>query len=542
MREYPPRFVPLLFALPMAATGGFLLDLATPAVAWWPAAFIGAMLIMGALWQRRAWSALLLGLVAGATFWLPHISWLTLYLGPVPWLGLSAVMIVWVGVFGVCCAVATRGLARLPVPNGAVIALQGATVAGLWVLREGVQISWPYGGFAWGRLAHTQAQGPLMPLVSWLGFAGLTAVIALACALVVAAIFSVLRLGGEGEQTLRSRLRVPVIFGASTVLALVGLSVVPPAALPSHGTITVAAVQGNSKSGIFDDRENGDVFRAHLNETERMIAALERDQIQVDVIVWPENSAEFNLPANTLRTSAIMNLSERAGAPILVGTVLKNPDGTFTNSSLVYDAFGPTGARYDKMNPVPFAEYMPDRAFFRALAPDLVDLVQLEYVPGVLPAALPIADFWAGAAICFDIVIDAHSRQMVGAGAEVIFAQTNNADFGTTDENVQQLQIARMRGVETGRALVNISTVATSAIIDPQGNDLATIEPHTAGWMMAEVPLVSGVTPATAWGGWIAGAFMVLGALGLTFGVSISGISGSAVRRTDRRPSESPPV
>lgn len=530
MSAQTDRSVPLLFALPLAVAGGLLLDLATPEVAWWPGAFLGVIAVLTASWQRRAWSGLLIGVAAGCAFWLPHISWLTLYLGPVPWLGLSGVMIVWFGLMGALIALATRWLAGLRAPDGVVVAAQAVTVTGIWVLREGVQMTWPYGGFAWGRLAHTQAEGPLAAVVSWVGLSGLTALIALACAMFVGVGFSVVhylvgRQTGpasdappaeqEPQPRVQRAMRWSLWATASTVVLLVALSLLPPAQLPVSGTITVAAVQGNSKSGIFDDRENGDVFRAHLNETELMLDEFEREGVRVDAIVWPENSAEFGLPGNRLRSAAVTELADRAGAPIVVGSVLKNSDGSFTNSSLVYDGNGATGARYDKMNPVPFAEYMPDRAFFRALAPSLVDLVQLEYRPGTLPAALPVGDFLAGAAICFDIVVDRHSGEMVNAGANVIFAQTNNADFGTTDESAQQLGIARLRVIETGRALVNISTVATSAIVDRDGRTLAAIEPHVAGWMVAEVPLVSGETPGTVWGGLFAGGWMVVGAIGM---------------------------
>jgi apolipoprotein N-acyltransferase len=50
--------------------------------------------------------------------------------------------------------------------------------------------------------------------------------------------------------------------------------------------------------------------------------------------------------------------------------------------------------------------------------------------------------------------------------------QTNNADFRGTDENLQQLAFARIRAVETGRAVVNLSTVGTSQVIGPDGRTI----------------------------------------------------------------------
>jgi len=74
--------------------------------------------------------------------------------------------------------------------------------------------------------------------------------------------------------------------------------------------------------------------------------------------------------------------------------------------------------------------------------------------------------------------------------------QTNNADFRGTDENLQQLAFARMRAVETGRSVVNISTVGTSQIIAPDGSEIAGIPADTAGHMLEDVPLRTGLTPA----------------------------------------------
>ena len=508
-------------ALPAAVLGGLGLDAATPAIDWWPAALIGAVLIMAALWQQRARFGLVVGIVAGAAFWMPHIHWLTLYLGPVPWLALAGVMIAWFGLFGLFAAAATRGLARLRARPSAIIAAQAFTVAGLWVAREQVQSTWPYGGFAWGRLSHTQADGPLVTLSSWLGFAGLSGLLALACSLIVAILA-------------RPNIAVPkrVLAVALVTAAFFGLSLVPAAPLSQEGTLRIAAVQGNSKSAIFDDRENGDVIRDHIEATSVLLDELEATGEQVDLIVWPENSGEFQLPDQRYRALEVQRLAKRAGAPIVVGSILQHADDTFTNSSVVFDASGDTGLRYDKRRPVPFAEYMPNRPFFRSIVPDLVDLVQLEYSFGQLPAVLPIdtavGKVRAGIAICFDIIFDDHAVALMNGSvdangqpsdAQVILAQTNNADFGHTDQSAQQLQIAKLRAVETGRALVNISTVGTSAVVLPSGEELDRLTPFTADSMVVEVPLVTGQTPALRFGAAIASVWLVIGGAGLSLGL-----------------------
>ncbi|WFR66219.1 nitrilase-related carbon-nitrogen hydrolase [Curtobacterium flaccumfaciens] len=116
---------------------------------------------------------------------------------------------------------------------------------------------------------------------------------------------------------------------------------------------------------------------------------------------------------------------------------------------------------------------------------------------GTKPNVLSVAGVRAGIAICFDIVDDGLTTDMARGGAQVILAQTNNADFDGTDENLQQLEIARMRAIETGRSLVNISTVGASQVIDPSGRTIDRVPAYTATSMITDVPLGTSTTPAT---------------------------------------------
>ena len=111
--------------------------------------------------------------------------------------------------------------------------------------------------------------------------------------------------------------------------------------------------------------------------------------------------------------------------------------------------------------PVPFGEYIPDRAFWEPLAPDLIGLIQRGYTPGTNAPVFDLGDAITGLAICFDVIYDELIWEGARDGAELYMFQTNNADFRGTDENQQQLAIARLRAIETGRSVVNISTVGT---------------------------------------------------------------------------------
>ncbi|MGO1434283.1 MAG: apolipoprotein N-acyltransferase [Canibacter sp.] len=517
-RRFRRRF---LIGILAAALGGWLLDVASPGLDLWGFSYLGFGLILWAIWHQTFWKGLLLGLVAGAAFWLPHLNWLTLYLGPVPWLALSVVMLLWFGLFGALAGYTTRHLARSSFFNqhgGFLIFTQAVAVAGLWVLREQVQSSWPYGGFAWGRAALTQANTPLLESVSWIGIAGLSWVLIFASGLVVA---SISHAPESRTRTSRTTSGVSIL---AAVVCILGAAVIPMTSLTgpdeaniSRDTLRIAGIQGNAKAGIFDDRESGDVFQSHLDATQRLLDELQSQDDTVDLIVWPENSAEFDVREEPERFRLIAGLARQAQAPIVVGSVLRDvtSDTTeeFYNSSLVIEPDGTLSGRYDKRYPVPFAEYMPNRPFFHTLVPDLVDLVQLDYQPGLRPTVLDIDDVQTGLAICFDITFDRHATELVRSGAEVVLAQTNNADFGQTDESAQQLAITRMQSVSMGRSLVNISTVGTSEILAPNGDTLDAIDSHIPGAVIANVPLVSVVTPAMRIGGWIATGTSGIGVL-----------------------------
>jgi apolipoprotein N-acyltransferase len=98
--------------------------------------------------------------------------------------------------------------------------------------------------------------------------------------------------------------------------------------------------------------------------------------------------------------------------------------------------------------------------------------------------------------ICFEIAIDDIGRSLVADGAQIIFSQTNNADFGRSDETYQQAAFARLRAIETGRVVVNVSTVGVSAIYAPDGSIIDQIATFEPGVMLKKLPLRTSITPA----------------------------------------------
>ncbi|QNE46688.1 apolipoprotein N-acyltransferase [Glaciihabitans sp. INWT7] len=470
------RPLPLTAALLVAALSGFINAAAFPALGWWPLIFIGTALMFWSLVGRRVRSALLVGFVGGFAFFGNHIIWLTVYLGPVPWLALAGLEAVFFALGCVLMALAWRYVPRVWSGPGARLIGLPAVLAGLWVLREAITSVWPYGGFSWGRLAFSQSDSTFAPLVAWLGISGVSFVIAFLSAVLLQAVRT-----GQVRWSTR---------GMIAATAFLVAALFPAWPVLSSGSIRVAAVQGNSNSGLFAQIQPGDSLDDHLQATVPILGK------KVDVIVWPENASDIDPLRNEQAAQTLDFVSKEMNAPLVTGTVTENSKGQTFNSLLLWENGKGSVAQYDKIHPVPFAEYLPNRSFWYPLAPSLFDLVPRDYTFGTRSNVFDINGAMAGLAICFDIVDDGLIHRMVDGGAEFIIAPTNNADFGHSDESVQQVAIARLRAIETGRSVVNDSTVGVSAMFAPDGREIATLPTFTRGALVQTVPLSTTVTPA----------------------------------------------
>ena len=487
--------LPLWASLLLAAGAGAILDAGFPDRDWWVLAPVGVALMLVSLIGRGPWTGLCVGMVAGLSFWLIHISWMTLYLGPVPWLALAGLESIFFGVgLSLIALVLRRGPRVWPSALGR-LGMVPLVVAGLWTAREAISAVWPYGGFAWGRVAISQSESPFNSLVAWVGMSGLSFVMVWLSALVV----QLLR-----EEEVGAFTRWGIAVGSVALLL-----VFPAWPTIQTGTTRLAAVQGASNAGLFAQYPPGQILADHTSATLPLIGE------NVDFVVWPENSTDIDPTRSPDAAKVADYISREMNAPLVTGTITLR-DGKYYNTSLLWKAGEGAVNWYDKVHPVPFAEYMPDRAFWRPFAPELIDLISRDYAIGTRSNVFDINGILAGIAICFDIADDQLVKEMIDQKAEIILAQTNNADFGHTDESVQQLAIARLRAIEAGRTVVNISTVGSSAIITPNGKTIDSVPTWQPGAMVQTVPLSNIVTPAMMIGRGFEWLVSGLGLAGLT--------------------------
>ena len=188
-------------------------------------------------------------------------------------------------------------------------------------------------------------------------------------------------------------------------------------------------------------------------------------------------------------------------APILVGEVLQNPLRNV--GQLWVPGRGPT-TLYVKRQLVPFGEYIPFRGLISSFS-SLPSLQPVNFTPGRKAVVFAVGKIRLGDVICYEVGFDNLVRSEVTAGANLLAIQSNDADFeidGQLGETEQQTAMARVRAVESDRAVVYASTTGESSIIAPDGTLIARSGVWRQAMLDARVPLVSYRTLADRVGSW----------------------------------------
>ena len=514
--------MPLRLVLSLAA--GLSLWLAFPGYDLWWMAYVGIgalALATAGIGTRRG---LALGFVAGLSYFVPLLSWTGIFVGSLPWLALSVLEALYIALIGAVCGYLQKDGVRPLV------------VALVWVVSEFARATTPFGGFPWARVGFSQADSPLLAVASWLGTPGVTFVAALVGALGALALerflrprASVRQAGTEPRATAShppsgERTWVAPVAVLAAAGLLFGPLLIPR---PIDGTpLQVLGVQGNvPEMSLEFNAQRRAVLDNHVNATKAaadLVAA--GDLPQPDLVLWPENSSDIDPLRNADAATVINEAVDAAGVPLVVGAVLREPVDHSTNASLLYLPGEGVVDRYVKQRPVPFAEYIPYRSFFRLFS-DKVDLVARDFIagtePGVMSVPLRDGDLILGIAICFEVVVDDLMRENVVEGAEVLFVPTNNATFGFTDESEQQLAASRVKAVELGRPVVHVSTVGVSGIVQPDGSVHDKTELFTRDLISGEVPRRTDLTLAVRLGPWPERVALA-GLAGILLGVVLS--------------------
>jgi apolipoprotein N-acyltransferase len=482
------------WALLCAVAGGAALAAAFPPAGIWPLAAAGPALLVVALWRRSLRGSFLIGLVFGFAFFVPLLSWLI----NVAWYVWAALAIAEALIFGL-----------LTVGQRLLLQLRGwpLAVAGSWVAVEELRAKWPY-AFPWGSLAMSQAGAPTERWAALGGAPFLTFLVALTGA----------TLGWLLVAPARGRV-VPLLAAAGAAgLATAGalLPVDQPTAAPQA---TVAAIQGDVPHSrtLANQLRATEVTANHAAATEALAAQVRSGTRPApDFVIWPENSTDQDPSLYPSIYAAIDRAVNAIDRPVLVGSVLEHP---LRNAGQLWlPRRGPVEI-YVKRQLVPFGEYIPFRSLLGKFT-SLPSLQPVNFTPGHQAVVFHAGKIRLGDVICYEVGFDSLVSSEVDAGANLLAVQSNDADFeldGQTGESAQQLAMARIRAVESDRAVVYVSTTGESAIIAPDGAVMTSSGLWRRAVLEARVPLRSQLTLADRVGAWPEAVIITLTLAGLAW-------------------------
>ncbi len=348
----------------LAVASGLALGLAFPKFDYnllaWVALVPLFYVIEGESMRRVFWWAYLQGFAANVVslYWIPiplhdfadvHMAFAIFpMLALAGIVAISTAVAIWAGEF-----IARR--TRIP----AVISMPVAWTALEW-FRTYIPV-----GFPWNLLGYTAYHNlELIQFAEFTGVYGVSALIVFFNAVVYVVIFrrDVYRLQTISLSALTAMMIAMVAFGAWRISDLKNA--------PSAGSFKVAMVQGNIPQSLkWDPKFLPESYGVYQDET---ASAAKRG---ADLIVWPEAAAAFlfqpddQYPAVLANDAAyranLLTTARNLGTPILFGApALAQIDGRlgFYNRAYLVSDKGDVAAHYDKIELVPFGEYVPARA------------------------------------------------------------------------------------------------------------------------------------------------------------------------------------
>jgi apolipoprotein N-acyltransferase len=452
--------------------------------------------LIAAVWfsgaeSRHPWLRnLLLGYVAGLTFFWVVFSWLTTVtiLG---WFVLEFYMAIYIAIWAWFC-----GLLRpRPKTNRAGAskweemlsqARTSATppqspwtkstnnlrlallLAAAWTTLEWLR-GWIFSGFGWNGLGVAlHDTWPLIQIAQLTGVAGLSFLIAFVNVIILTTAY---RLVVEA----RTRVMRPHFDFTFTMAAIVGVLVfgfratqVSPAAKP----LRVAAVQSNvPQNQKFDPQFTRRIF----DQFRRLSEIALRSNPPPELLVWPESSMPGPVLADQESYKFVMDLAADGDTDFLLGTIDED-GGDVYNAAILLSDGGERVQMYRKVHLVPFGEFVPGRHTVPFLARIVGDQVPGDFKTGKEHTVFTLTngDVQVAPLICFEDTIGDLARQFVvpteiSPGANLLVDVTNDGWFQHSAGSHQHLANAIFRCIETRRPMLRAANTGVTCFINQFG-------------------------------------------------------------------------
>ena len=339
-----------------------------------------------------------------------------------------------------------------------------------WTAVEWFRTYYPI-GFPWNLLGYAAYQNlTLIQFAEFTGVYGVSALIVLFNVVVYVVFFrrESPRIQGIGLGLLSALILVAWVFGT---LRIDGLERERP-----QQSLKFAMVQGNIPQSIkWDPNFLESSFGVYVQQSEAAA------RLGADLIVWPEAAAAFFFQPTEQYPSAfaqdapyrqrLLQLAADTREPILFGApALGEVDGRlgFYNRAYLVSDVGAVAAWYDKIQLVPFGEYVPLRSLLGYFVNRVVEGFG-DMFAGDQQTIFDLKGARLGVLICYESIFPNLSRMAVNRGADILVNITNDAWYGESSAPYQLLAMAAMRAIETKVPVVRVANTGISAVIEPSG-------------------------------------------------------------------------
>jgi apolipoprotein N-acyltransferase len=482
------RVLNWLLALASAA----LLILAFPQLnLTWLAAVALAPLLVAVMREGRPLRRFLLGWAAGVIYWFGVCYWiqfdLASYAG-VGDLGGWALFLLFcvtkalhMGFFALLAGILMRRWWAIP------------AVSALWVA---IEVTHGPLGFAWLALGNAGIDTDILPrLAPYTGVYGLSFVYMMTSTALAVAMLQ--------------RPRRELLWLAPLPL-LIFLPQLPTA---EPGREAALLVQPNLSETEQYTPESEDLMQRRLVALTLRGLAEER-QSPPSILVWPEVPAPLYYEEDPRFRGYANGLARASRAYLLIGEVAHTPGGAPLNSAVLVSPQGEAVSRYDKVNLVPFGEYVP---WPFAVLTKKISTEAGDFAAGSRVVVSPVGEHRVGTFICYESVFPNFVRKFAATGAEALFNLSNDGWFGKSAARRQHLSIVRMRAAENRRWILRSTNDGITASIDPAGRLRGTLPLYVEGTSYTGFSYISAKTVYTRFGDWFPAlcAAFALACLGL---------------------------
>lgn len=330
----------------------------------------------------------------------------------------------------------------------AIVSVLGLAV--LWVAMEQLMATL-FTGFGWSSLAYSQ--GKDLPLIQWAALGGAPFV----------SLFLVLTNALLAEAFASKKGR---FLSLSAIVLVAGFA---------HGIGYL----------LLDEPEYGDepfrvgIFQSNFGQqmkwdgeyTSEMVRSAARQSVAlakveaIDLMVWPEALVVGDIGDRAI-ARPIVSAMQEGDFQLFTGAARRDATHGY-NSSYLMDRDGRILDTYDKMHLAPFGEYIPFSKmlpFIKRIIPSIGDMT-----PGTELRVMSIGERKFGPLICYEMLYPHMAQQLKAEGADFLVVLLNLGWFGRSNAIPQELEITRIRAIETRLPIVHCANTGISGVFDPWG-------------------------------------------------------------------------